>query len=245
MLITWPRFFAGLLMLGVIVGGICFTWTNWTEVLIKKAISYPEGGAYHAQKELMAIYPNNSNKIVLLGDSHLGLVHWNELLGRCDVLNRGIGGEVTTGALARLDPIIALKPRLVVCQLGVNDIAGQGKTAQQTWADYSVLLKRLKAAKIPILLNTVPPMRYQLKFNPEIKALNGQIKKWANSNGTPCIDLASLVSEDGVLKSELTYDGLHLNAAGYLVWKSELAPQLPVEEQSLPANQDNEAEESR
>jgi len=234
MLITWPRFFAVVLMIVVLVAGIIIFWTNWTEIMVKKAITYPAGGAYQAQKELMSIYPTGIRKIVMLGDSHLGMVHWNEFLGRCDVLNRGIGGEVTTGALSRLDSIIALKPRLVVCQLGVNDIAGKGKTALQTWADYSVLLNRLKAAKIPIVLNTVPPIRYQVQFNPEIRELNGQIKKWAMTNGTPYIDLASLVSEDGVLRNDLTYDGLHLNAAGYLIWKTELVLQLPDEELAIP-----------
>jgi lysophospholipase L1-like esterase len=234
MLITWPRFFAVVLMIVVLVAGIIISWTNWTEIMVKKAISYPEGGAYHAQKELMSIYPSRMRKIVMLGDSHLGMVHWNEFLGRCDVLNRGIGGEVTTGALSRLDSIIALKPRLVVCQLGVNDIAGKGKSALQTWSDYSVLLNKLKAAKIPIVLNTVPPIRYQVQFNPEISELNGQIKKWAMTNGTPYIDLASLVSEDGVLRNDLTYDGLHLNAAGYLIWKTELVLQLPDEELAIP-----------
>ncbi len=233
-MITWPRFFAGILLLLVIGGVVMIFSTKWSEILVKKAVSYPEGGAYHAQKDLLAIYPTGMRKIVMLGDSHLGMVHWNEFLGRCDILNRGIGGEVTTGALARLDPIIALKPRLVVCQLGVNDIAGKGKTALQTWSDYSVLLDRLKSAKIPIVLNTVPPMRYQVQFNPEIRELNGQIKKWAMTNGTPCIDLASLVSEDGGLRHELTYDGLHLNTAGYLIWKTELVLQLPDEEVALP-----------
>ncbi len=45
---------------------------------------------------------NNSYKIAMLGDSITNGCAWNELLKRTDVINRGIGGDTTTG-MVRLE----------------------------------------------------------------------------------------------------------------------------------------------
>ena len=50
----------------------------------------------------------------------------------------------------------------------------------------------------------------------KIKALNAWIKDYASKTGAVYLDYYSaMVDDKGMLKTELTYDGLHPNDAGY------------------------------
>lgn len=56
-----------------------------------------------------------------------------------------------------------------------------------------------------------------------IVAINVALKDIAAKYKVTYIDLHSSMKDDkGMLKSELTYDGLHLKIEGYLVWKDVL-----------------------
>ena len=63
--------------------------------------------------------------MVFLGDSITQKIEWADFFPGLTVANRGIGYDTTGGALARLDSVIALKPSIVSCMLGINDIAQQ------------------------------------------------------------------------------------------------------------------------
>ncbi|HEY0309459.1 MAG TPA: arylesterase [Acidobacteriaceae bacterium] len=74
------------------------------------------------------------------------------------VVNEGISGNTTTDGLARLPRIIAMKPALVILELGGNDgLRGQPVALAQKNLD--AMLAQLKAAKIPVVLGgiTLPP----------------------------------------------------------------------------------------
>jgi lysophospholipase L1-like esterase len=43
--------------------------------------------------------------------------------------------------------------------------------------------------------------------------------QYAKENHIEYLDINSLVANNGFLKEELSYDGLHLNAKGYILWK--------------------------
>jgi lysophospholipase L1-like esterase len=59
--------------------------------------------------------------------------------------------------------------------------------------------------------------------NTRILALNGQIKALAKSEDVIYLDLYPLFADaNGNLNTELTSDGLHLNAQGYKVWRNAL-----------------------
>ena len=45
---------------------------------------------------------------------------------------------------------------------------------------------------------------------------------YAHKESIEYLDINSLVSKNGFLKNELTYDGLHLNAEGYSLWIPEV-----------------------
>src|SRR5271165_596600 len=80
--------------------------------------------SYHdVRRGLFALSKIQSAPIVMLGDSLTEGGPWRELTGCLYLVNRGIGGDTSGGVLARLDEIIALKPRAVFLMIGVNDIS--------------------------------------------------------------------------------------------------------------------------
>jgi lysophospholipase L1-like esterase len=58
--------------------------------------------------------------------------------------------------------------------------------------------------------------------NEEILRLNNLLLEYADKESIEYLDINSLVSQNGFLKNELTYDGLHLNAEGYSFWVPEV-----------------------
>jgi lysophospholipase L1-like esterase len=48
------------------------------------------------------------------------------------------------------------------------------------------------------------------------------LKDYAQKNNIDFIDLNSLMSRGNFLRSEVTYDGAHLTAAGYKIWRREI-----------------------
>ena len=59
-------------------------------------------GIYEFKVQLYESYPKSKNDIVFLGNSITDRVDWNELLGKSNVRNRGISGDITFGVLQRL-----------------------------------------------------------------------------------------------------------------------------------------------
>jgi lysophospholipase L1-like esterase len=58
-------------------------------------------------------------------------------------------------------------------------------------------------------------------------SLNDRYRNIATETGTTYVDLSGVLSAaDGSLRSELTFDGLHLNGSGYRAWVELLRPHL-------------------
>ena len=82
------------------------------------------GGEYY--KKMIREFkskPLKFNDIVFLGNSITeGGKDWSKRLNYSNIKNRGIGGDVTDGVLARLDEIIYFKPKAVFLLIGINDL---------------------------------------------------------------------------------------------------------------------------
>src|SRR5438105_5617872 len=84
----------------------------------------PRKLSYHEYRRgLFALSKIEAASIVMLGDSLTEGAPWRELTGCADLVNRGIGGDTTSGVLARLDEVLKLKPRAIFLMIGVNDIS--------------------------------------------------------------------------------------------------------------------------
>jgi lysophospholipase L1-like esterase len=142
-------------------------------------------------------------------------------------INRGISGQTTAQMLLRFYPdAIALQPKAVVFLAGTNDIGGNlGPVTNESIAEnIMAMVDMARAHGIKIVLGSVLPVcdyhRPQTAQRPleRILALNRWMKDYAAQNHFVYLDYFSATVDDkGFFKAELTYDGLHPNAAGYKV----------------------------
>jgi len=142
-------------------------------------------------------------------------------------INRGISGQTTAQMLLRFYPdVIALKPKAVVFLAGTNDIGGNlgPVTNESIAANIMAMVDMARASGIKIVLGAVLPVcdyhRPQTAQRPpeRILALNRWMKDYAAQNHFVYLDyFAATVDDKGFFKPDLTYDGLHPNAAGYKV----------------------------
>lgn len=184
---------------------------------------------YHLQTALYALYKPEQRDVVMLGNSLTQWVDWNELLGRRTIANRGIASDVTEGYLHRMHYVITLRPKLCFIEGGINDIYA-GVPVNQVFANFVRIVDTLRAHNIiPVIQSTLyvsPKWRDSADKNRLVQQLNRRLEELAGRLGIVFLDLNRVLSSDGVLRDEFTYDGLHLNASGYAVWGQEVGRAL-------------------
>lgn len=152
---------------------------------------------------------------VMLGDSITEEGHWNELMGRHDIANRGISGDTTTGVLDRME-YLGSHPKICFIMIGVNDLS-RGLSVEEVFHNYVTIIHILASQKItPVIQSILLTDRPGL--NPKVIVLNRKLKHFAKSNNIRFIDLNKRLASEGVLSDIYTVDGQHLNAQGYTVW---------------------------
>jgi lysophospholipase L1-like esterase len=179
--------------------------------------------------ELFRKLPRGGADVVFAGDSHVAGAPFAEVYTA--IRNRGIGGDTTAGFLTRLDEITRGKPQSVFLQLGCNDVANRIPVSE-TIANYRLILSRIRSQSpgTRIFVMSVPPAYGELRGrNPQIRALNDELRALASAQAATFIDLSSVLTDaDGNLKLELAMgDGVHLNTAGHLLLCEALRPHLP------------------
>jgi len=169
------------------------------------------------------------SRVVFMGDSITDF--WGRRYGKFfpgkPYINRGISGQVTPQMLLRFrQDVIALQPKVVVILAGTNDIGGSlGPIAgDATRANLMSMVDLARANHIAVVLASMTPvcdyLSPQTAKRPmeKLKELNDWIKDYAAGNQIVYLDYWSAMLDDqGVLRKELTWDGLHPNDAGYEV----------------------------
>ena len=175
--------------------------------------------------------PLNYGDIVFLGNSITsGGKDWSKRLKHPNIRNRGIGGDVTDGVLARIDEIIYFKPKAVFLLIGINDLWNNNSPnnpSAEYIANNIIQIAQVINAQTPktnIYVQTVLPIdKEQYKNN--ILKVNEIIKASEKDNPYQIIDLYSIfANENGLIKSELSTDGIHLNEEGYNTWIEFIKP---------------------
>lgn len=200
----------------------------------KDTLRYRTNPNYQLQTALFEIYKTHQADIVMLGNSLTHGVAWNELLGRTNVVERGITSDVLQGFESRINSILKLNPKIVFIMGGLNDIYNW-TPVEEIFPVYQRILSKLKEKKIiPVIQSTTYSTKTYAKDwggtvegnfgrNREVDKLNKLLFDYAKKNGIDFIDLTSLMATvDGFLRPELTWDGVHFKAEAYKIWAREV-----------------------
>lgn len=173
-------------------------------------------------------YTQNQKKIIFLGDSLTENGNWSELFQSPNILNRGIQGDTTVGILKRTNDVAVLKPTKIFIMAGINDLS-KGSSANSVFSNYERIIKTIKS-KSPhtkIYVQSTLPINNKKNggaLKPSaIVNFDKDLKNLSEKNDAAFIDLYPLfVDGHGYLKSNLTYDGTHVNGDGYVIWKNAI-----------------------
>jgi lysophospholipase L1-like esterase len=194
----------------------------------KPGPDWPNLGRYRDADAQLPPPARGEDRVVFMGDSITDA--WGRSVGEFfpgkPYVNRGISGQTTPQMLIRFRPdVVALKPKVVVINAGINDIAGNtGPTTVEAIEDNLMSMAdiaRVNGIRV-VLASITPakafPWRKEIDPRDEIHTLNAWMKDYATKNKMVYLDyFSALVDDEGGFQSNLTLDGVHPNAAGYAV----------------------------
>ncbi len=172
-------------------------------------------------------------RVIFLGNSITEMGDWKRLTGDSTVVNRGIGGDITFGMLQRLSLVTALRPSKIFLLIGINDI-GKDIPPPVIADNISRIIDRIRTESpgTVIVLQTLLPVNPAVNQFPQhydkndkVLAVNNLLRALAKEKQVPLADLHALFrNKQGLLRPELTGDGLHLdpNGNGYRIWVEHL-----------------------
>ena len=199
-------------------------------------LSEAEWSTRHSQKSTNPVY---NQKIIFIGDSITqqwetsgrGLTQWNELNVKYDnkLTNLGFSADQTQHVIWRLQNgefPEGINPEYVVLMIGTNN-ANQWHMPQSIAAGIGEIVRIINRAspKTKILLFSIFPRG---SGNMDARTIinnrtNDIIINYDGYLNIQYVDITgSYLNPDGNLKTELFTDNLHLNSAGYEVWKNKL-----------------------
>ena len=168
---------------------------------------------------------------IFYGDSITSGWPLKEFFPNVSLLNRGIGGDNTSGLYLRMeDDIFPYTPKRVFMLIGINGINAPN---ERMLAQISTLAQMMRKRDIDVCLSSVLPLRNPDKwdrsqYQGKIVELNGMLRKWADTNGCGFMDYHSaLKDETGQLAAEYAKpDGTHVTFAAYEVMSEIVRPYL-------------------
>ena len=183
------------------------------------------GNYYKAKKTIFEIMPNDTNEIIFLGNSITDYCDWYELFGKSNIKNRGIGGDVINGVINRLDEVTSSKPQKIFLMIGINDL-GRKRSVNQILIDYEKLINEIieKVPETELYIQSVLPTdnRENLQ-NTDVININKGLVELTKKYNLIYINLFDLFkTTENKLNPEMTFDGLHVNGQGYLIWKNAI-----------------------
>lgn len=170
---------------------------------------------------------NVPGKVIFLGNSITEGGNWKRMLKDSTVINRGISGDNSFGVLARIDEVTALKPSSLFILIGTNDLSKKIPD-EAILENVFAIVSKVKAGspKTKIFVQSIFPIneaveKFPMQFNnaDHILIINDQLSRYAGRLRYTYVDIFSHLTDDqGRLNKNYTFDGLHLNAAGYQKW---------------------------
>ena len=147
------------------------------------------------------------------------------------VLNRGFGGSQLRDAAHYADQVaVRYRPRMILLYAGDNDI-NAGRSPQQVLADFRAFVARIRRdlPRTRIGYLAIKPSPSRAEQLPLQRQANDLIRaEAARMRDVVFIDIATpMLGADGQPRAELFLgDRLHMNRAGYALWREIVAPYL-------------------
>ena len=173
---------------------------------------------YEVRAALFRELPGTA-EIVMLGDSLTEWGNWHELVPEYRIVNRGISGDTSSGVLDRLQEVIERRPKVVFVMVGTNDISRE-VPPRVLLRNLREIVARLREASITVVAQSILFRGgWQQASNDTTAAANAEWAAFCTTQGVPFLDLNALMAVNSSLPDAMTYDGVHLTAAAYRVWR--------------------------
>jgi lysophospholipase L1-like esterase len=210
-------------------GGVRYLWAR----LASGNLMDPVEGHRRYRQSLFEMFDSYRNPgghpVVFVGDSMTEGCDWHEAFGDgLTIANRGIGGDTTIGVLRRIGEIVAMAPRAVFLMIGLNDCLMLRSKPSQAAKNYEAIVKGIRTGspQTAIYLESILPVA---SFRGEgtndwIREMNERIRALADGRMVVFVSLYEGFLEGTSLSMRFTDDGVHPNAAGYALWRQEVAP---------------------
>ena len=185
---------------------------------------------YRAANQELGDPVSGEHRVIFYGDSITDKWTLNQYFPDKHYINRGISGQTTSQMLVRFrQDVVNLDPDVVIILAGTNDIAGNTGpiSIEDIEGNITSMAELARAHDIALVLSSVTPVnnyapasqRFFADRPPsEILRLNEWMKAYCASTNCYYLDyFDSMVDGSGLMKHELTEDGLHPNDAGYKI----------------------------
>ena len=180
------------------------------------------------------LYLKKKVDYLFIGDSITQLWDLNAYFGdRYFLVNRGVGGHESEYVRRRFAAdALQLEPGAVILMVGTNDIAHteydywwkkKGEPAQKVMEKYKKNILGIdgqcRAAGTELIVCSVIPSEIAPPYNRELRwEMTAQMNEFLRGLGRTYVDYHGALTRDGkTLPAELTWDGIHPNAAGYQI----------------------------
>ena len=182
---------------------------------------------YRKKVEQFSLEKTKPNRLLFLGNSITEGGDWKRLTKDTTTINRGISGDITFGLLARVDEVADRKPSKIFVMIGVNDLS-KGIPDEIILQNIFLWIRQTqaKSPKTKLFVQSILPVNPSFDNFPKnydkldhILIINAQLQKMADRFGYTYVDLFEKFKDSqGHLDKRFSYDGLHLNPQGYLLW---------------------------
>jgi lysophospholipase L1-like esterase len=191
---------------------------------------YGQLGVYRAANSALAPDPHRT---IFFGDSITNLWNLAASFPGEPYLNRGINGQTTSQMLVRYrQDVLELQPVSVVILAGINDLGETSAVSTpipdiernlQSMAELATLhkIRPVFASVLPVHNNRFKDPKVITRIVPGILQINKWLKPYCAEHGYIYIDYTdAMIAPDGMMRRELSEDGIHPNAAGYAIMAS-------------------------
>jgi lysophospholipase L1-like esterase/acetyl esterase/lipase len=195
----------------------------------RRRLDFANFAKYKTANKQIAPPKPNENRVVLLGNSITeGWVRADSnFFIQNNYIGRGISAQTSTHLLLRFrQDVLSLNPKVVLLNVGVNDIAENtgAYDPEFTISNIQSMVDLAKANGIKVVLSSVLPAtnfewrRSVGNRSDMIVDLNKRLQSYADTNKIPFVDYHSAMKNDkNGMNPDLAEDGVHPTLKGYKI----------------------------